>query len=183
MARLPIAPVVLPSDLRGQANGNLDKRLLVDIPNGRLHHRAADAWLALCALAKTAKVTLVPTSPVDTYRPLAIQEVTFLKRYDNTPRKTAPKKYRGKLWWLKAGYAGAAVPSTSNHGWGLAIDIADMGQTKVEFLLKTAHLCGFSWEAQSEPWHIRYVAGDKVPAAVIAFLNQGKRAASSSARK
>jgi hypothetical protein len=28
---------------------------------------------------------------------------------------------------------------------------------------------GWSWELQSEPWHLRYVAGDEVPAAVIEF--------------
>jgi hypothetical protein len=28
---------------------------------------------------------------------------------------------------------------------------------------------GFSWELQSEPWHIRYVTGDDIPQAVIDF--------------
>jgi LAS superfamily LD-carboxypeptidase LdcB len=36
-------------------------------------------------------------------------------------------------------------------------------------MLKNADDFGFSWEVQSEPWHLRYVAGDKVPAAVLAW--------------
>jgi LAS superfamily LD-carboxypeptidase LdcB len=36
----------------------------------------------------------------------------------------------------------------------------------LDWLLKNAHLYGFSWEVQSEPWHLRYVAGDDVPEAV-----------------
>jgi hypothetical protein len=168
--KLPVAKVTLPKDLAKATNGALDGSILVDVPGGHLHHYAADAWLALVARAKMDKVSLKPTSPVDTYRSRAVQELTFAKRYDNIARKSVPKKYRGRLWWLKPGFAGAAVPGTSNHGWGLAIDIANVDQHKLEWLLKCAAAYGFSWEAQSEPWHIRYVAGDKVPAAVVAYI-------------
>ena len=71
----------------------------------------------------------------------------------------------------------AAVPGTSNHGLGLALDLCEKVNGKVvsispravKWLIKHAATYGFSAEAQSEPWHWRYVAGDKIPAAVIAF--------------
>jgi hypothetical protein len=42
-------------------------------------------------------------------------------------------------------------------------------RTGLQFLLDVAPSLGWSWELQSEPWHIRYVAGDKVPQAVLDF--------------
>jgi LAS superfamily LD-carboxypeptidase LdcB len=58
----------------------------------------------------------------------------------------------------------AAVPGTSNHGWGLACDVWNVGQNgRLEWLLDNAKRFGFSWEVQSEPWHIRYVLGDDLP--------------------
>jgi peptidoglycan hydrolase-like protein with peptidoglycan-binding domain len=36
----------------------------------------------------------------------------------------------------------------------------------INWLLKNAGLYGFAWELQSEPWHLVYVAGDKIPPAV-----------------
>jgi LAS superfamily LD-carboxypeptidase LdcB len=71
----------------------------------------------------------------------------------------------------------AAVPGTSNHGWGLAIDLAEKVNGKavsisprsVKWLIKHAAQYGFCAEAQSEPWHWRYFTGDKIPAAVLAF--------------
>jgi LAS superfamily LD-carboxypeptidase LdcB len=66
----------------------------------------------------------------------------------------------------------AAAPGTSNHGWGLAVDFAEEldGDTQpesvsakfVKWLIRNAATYGFSAEVQSEPWHWRYVAGDKL---------------------
>lgn len=159
---LPIKPVTLPKDLLKQRNGFLTG-VLTAIPGGQLHHLAAQAWTALTAKARANKILLEPTSPADTYRPFHVQEELFFKRYDNTPRQTRHEKYQGKDWWLKPGVAGCAVPGTSNHGLGLAIDIANMNDLKLQWLLVNAATFGFSWEDQSENWHIRYVAGDKLP--------------------
>lgn len=166
---LPIVKVTLPKDLKGQTNGLL-RGVLTDIPGGKLHHLAAQAWTALVSKARAEKVILEPTSAADTYRTFHVQEATFFKRYDNTKRATRHEVYQGRDWWLKPGVAGCAVPGTSNHGLGLAIDIAHMDDTKLAWLLRNAPAHGFSWEDQSENWHIRYVAGDKVPAAVVRFL-------------
>jgi hypothetical protein len=37
-------------------------------------------------------------------------------------------------------------------------------------MLKNAQRFGFSWELQSEPWHLRFVAGDVTPEAVKSWL-------------
>lgn len=163
----PIKPVRLPADLKGQKNGELDKSILKKISGGMLHHRAARAWNALVEAAKKDGITLKPTSIADAYRPLSVQERAFFSRYTTTARPgVTPRIYKGKKWYLKPGNAAAAVPGTSNHGWGLAVDVASIDQKKIEWLLKHADRYGFSWELQSEPWHLRYYAGDKIPLAV-----------------
>jgi hypothetical protein len=157
--KLPVKKVILPADLKGQENGRIATKLLVSIPGGMLHHTAAKAYLRMRSEASKRHIKLEPTSTADTYRRYSVQLKTFLHRYDNTPRKGVPKKYNGKLWWLKPGFAGAAVPGTSNHGWGLAIDLHSPNQKTIEWLLANADKYGFSWESQSEPWHIRYYKG------------------------
>ena len=162
----PIRPVRMPSDLADKSNGQLPDSILADVPGGRLHHIAAKAYIAMREAAAKDGITLDPTSPVDTYRTLEIQTATFLKRYDHERRPSTPKQWRGQLWWLKPGFAGSAVPGTSNHGWGLAIDIANTSGSRLDWLLANAGKYGFSWETQSEAWHIRYVLGDDHPATV-----------------
>lgn len=92
--------------------------------------------------------------------------------------------------------ATAAAPGTSNHGWALAIDTAYdrdpsngwfdpadaayiAAHPKWDEFQRLVIEFGFSFELQSEPWHIRYVAGDTAPRAVtdvenfIKMLNPG----------
>lgn len=99
------------------------------------------------------------------------------------------------VYWRKKRQAGggypatAAVPGYSNHGWALAIDTAwdnDLsdGVSPADAQNITSHpkwplfrdnvvRFGFSWELQSEPWHIRWVAGDVMPPAVRDFESSG----------
>lgn len=165
----PVRPVELPDDLKGQENGKLDARLLVDIPGGKLHHAAAAAWMKMQQSAGKDGITLAPTSVVDTYRPYSVQLALFQARYDRIPRSTDSKVWNGVRYWLKPGLAMAAVPGTSNHGWGLAVDVAGASGARLDWMVKHAVLFGFSWEAQSEPWHIRYVLGWKQPVEVPAY--------------
>lgn len=81
-------------------------------------------------------------------------------------------------WWVKINFgtllkpryrATAAVPETSNHGWGLALDVRSIPMVVVLWLCANAARFGFSAEIQSEPWHWRYFAGDTIPAAVIEY--------------
>ncbi len=173
--QLPIVKVTLCSHLKGVKPGELPNELLRPIEGkGKLHHCAADAYEAMDAAANAEGIDLSPTSQADTYRTLETQEYGFYSRYTDNPNKKLlkqkPRIYKGKAWYLKKGMAPMAVPGTSNHNLGVAIDIANASGKRLEWLLKNAQRFGFSWELQSEPWHLRYVAGDATPEAVKSWL-------------
>lgn len=174
MSKYPVVPVKLCSCLKGVKPGRLPAKLLRDIENkGKLHQCAADAYEAMDAAANAVGIDLSPTSMADTYRSLETQEYGFYQRYTDTPKpalmKQKPRIYKGKTWYLKKGMAPMAVPGTSNHNLGVAIDIKDATGSRLAWLLANEHLFGFSHELDSEPWHIRYVAGDDTPEAVKAW--------------
>ena len=126
------------------------------------------------AAANAEGIDLSPTSQADTYRSLETQEYGFYQRYTDNPKpalmKQKPRIYKGKAWYLKKGYAPLAVPGTSQHNYGVAIDIANASGARLEWLAKNAVSFGFSWEVlPEEPWHLRYVAGDDVPERVKAW--------------
>jgi GH25 family lysozyme M1 (1,4-beta-N-acetylmuramidase) len=183
-ADLPIRPVIMPADLVGQPNGKLPDRILTPVAGGRLHHAAAWAWNALVAAAAVDGVQLYPVS---TYRTYDQQVALFTARYTTTYLAGQPSKlWNGQRWYKRYGVATAATPGTSNHGRGLAIDagVRHNGVTVsitrdpdgtgplrpgIEWLRANALRFGFSWElVPEEPWHIRYVAGDQTPGAVLA---------------
>lgn len=164
----PIVKVTLCSHLKGVKAGELSPDLLRVIENkGKLHHCCADAYEAMDEAANKDGIDLSPTSWADTYRSLEMQEYGFFQRYTDKPKKNLlkqkPKIYKGKAWYLRKGNAPLAVPGTSNHNLGIAIDIANASGKRLDWLLKNALDFGFSWELQSEPWHLRYTAGDNVP--------------------
>lgn len=168
--QLPIVKVKLCSHLKNVKPGELTPDLLKNIEKGKLHHCAADAYEAMDEAANAEGIDLSPTSTADTYRSLEMQEYGFFQRYTTTPKpaqmKQKPKIYKGKAWYLKKGMAPLAVPGTSNHNLGIAVDIAEATGRRLDWMLANAHKYGFSWELQVEPWHIRYVAGDDIPEAV-----------------
>lgn len=190
----PIRTVVKPSDLVSASNGKLPDELLVSIPfpgrgTGRLHLQAARSWFALCEVVlRLFGEVLTVTSWPDAYRSYIQQLSTFLTRYEPVSYATylitssARKKkwsYNGHTYWrLKPGYAMAATPGSSNHGWGLAIDACVLrGDGSIQalinskcwtWLLEHAAEYGFSWES-SESWHIRLYTGDATPQAVLDF--------------
>jgi len=173
--KYPVVKVQLCSHLKGVKPGELGQELLRAIEGkGKLHHCAADAYEAMDAAANAEGIDLAPTSQADTYRSLAVQEYGFYQRYTDKPGKKllkqTPRIYKGKAWYLKKRLAPMAVPGTSNHNLGIAIDIANASGARLAWLLKNAHRFGFSWEVQSEPWHLRYVVGDATPEAVKQWL-------------
>jgi hypothetical protein len=99
-------------------------------------------------------------------------------------RDAATRGNHSKHWRLRKNAAGrwlapAAEPGTSNHGRAIAIDLALgdhprnargiqlMGAANWKRFCDAVVAFGFSWELQSEPWHIRYVLGDEIPQAVL----------------
>lgn len=178
--KYPVQAVVLPKDMKGVKNGEIPSKLLVPIDGGHLHHLAADAWYAMAVTAKAKGILLKPTSRWDLYRPYERQEALFLARYQLKKRLTkVTRQWKGKVWYLKKGVAPAGVPGTSNHGWGLAIDVAYCSGKTLRWLLKNAADFGFSWEvkegANAEAWHIRYHCGDNIPAKVAEVLTTNPR--------
>jgi LAS superfamily LD-carboxypeptidase LdcB len=187
----PVVQVSKPADLANQSNGQLAPSVLVLTTfagrgQGSQHALAARAWSALAAAARIeCGATLTVTSTSDVYRTYEAQEALFRRRYQDSYNPLTctlkSKMWNGVKWWQLRGVAMAAVPGTSNHGWGLAVDAAlwtGSGVASITsnakswaWLQANAVRFGWSWEVQSEPWHIRYYAGDKVPAAVLAFEN------------
>lgn len=175
----PIVRVTMPASLAGAANGRLSDSLLVSIePNGRLHVLAARAWHAMRAAAAADGIELTPTSTADTYRSYEQQLAAFNDRYTptfepNVNTSLDSRTFNGARWYKRRGVAALASPGTSNHGWGLAIDVANSSGARLDWMLANAPRFGFSWESQSEAWHLRYIAAETIPAAVLAFEASG----------
>lgn len=71
----------------------------------------------------------------------------------------------------------AAVPGTSNHGWGLAVDVAT--RACAGWLLRHGMTYGFSHDEGArvgEWWHFRYLGGYKPRRNGLAHLTRRERA-------
>jgi len=170
-----VTDLKLPAVLKGAENGRLPVSVLVDISGGgKLVSPAARAWEAMHAEAMSGVGTkpFKPTSSADAYRSFPQQLAGFIARFLDAPgpnTTTATRTHLGKKWYLKKGMAPMATPGTSNHGWGLAVDIWSANGQRLDWMMQNIAKFGWSWEVQSEPWHIRYVAGDAIPQAVLEF--------------
>lgn len=184
---LVVLPVHPPAVLAGQTNGKLPASLLVATPGQgggptvRLVSPAHRAWRALAGSAAGAGISLNTTGLYDSYRPYAVQVNLFTKRYGPDPTNNGYKWWDSdnsgtpERWYKQNDengdpYATAAVPGTSNHGLGLAVDVANAAGRRLVWLEANAVRFGWSWETvPEEPWHLRYVTGDTIPPAVLAY--------------
>lgn len=75
-------------------------------------------------------------APAEAYRSYAEQERVFRENYTTNKSGAADgvtvanggiKYWDGKTWYRKPGKAVAAVPGTSNHGWGNTVDFQNLG--------------------------------------------------------
>jgi hypothetical protein len=133
------------------SNGRLAASELAPIPGGELRKDAAAAWNAP---GGPADAGLRPGGPISSYRTYAEQEETW-----------AIYQAGGNL---------AAVPGTSNHGWGLVVDIPNSWEQ--EWMRE--HGPKFGWEkteAFSEPWHFTYVPGVFTAPPAFKTLRKGSR--------
>lgn len=114
-------------------NGNVPKALLAPLDgenygNAVLRLDAADSWNRARAEVK-AKTGIVLTVR-GWNRSLAEQERFFFERYSRQAsgggRFGDVRWYKG-VRYVRTSGAPAAIPGTSNHGWGLAVDIDDFG--------------------------------------------------------
>jgi peptidoglycan hydrolase-like protein with peptidoglycan-binding domain len=191
---LPIKPVIKPSTLVGQNNGQLSTSLLtlVGVGSGVMEITAARAFRAMFAAARLAGFVI---REVGDYRTFLEQVNLFWARYKPVTREVydaTPSAHR-RYWamaltygytsayWIKKdfGFASVATPGNSNHGWGLALDIAEeydgdpepdgIRQVFVDWICIHADSYGICAELDSEKWHWRYYAGDQVPQAVLDY--------------
>lgn len=147
-------------------NGKLDAlKDVAPIYSGHvLRADAAASWMRLTGdYGRQIRVT-------DAYRSYVTQERIFKQRY--TPQKSGGGYYGDVRFWngvryvRKPGTAAAAVPGTSNHGWGVALDLADGVNTGAgpawEWLQANAARYGWvnpAWAKNPrtyEPWHWEY---------------------------
>jgi hypothetical protein len=152
-------------------NGQIPDALLYPAQGtagARLRLGPAEAWKVLRSeVNRRFGWTPTLTSAADAYRSLAIQTTIFLQRYQRTRIAYAPGRYDMRAWngvayWRKPGYAAAAVPGTSNHGWGRAADISGLGGfngTRYKQLKLVAIPLGWSnveGASVEEAWHWTY---------------------------
>ena len=133
-------PITLPTAIFGMKNGQLPPVALESIGQGehRLERGAAVAFRRMETAAALDGVTLTVS---DSYRSLADQQQTAAN----------VGLYReGGL---------AAVPGTSNHGWGLSVDI-DLDARAQKWLRANADRFGFAEDVPREPWHYTYRPAD-----------------------
>lgn len=171
----PVAPVKLPAALDGTTNGAIPAAKLRTVPS--LHDGRAvtllivvsRAFVAMRAAAEKAGVRL---EAISSYRTYEQQVALFTERYvphyaRHTDGTVSYRIWNGVRWYHAFGPT-TAVPGTSNHGRALAIDFV-VTATWQTWMLANAARFGWSWEIQSEAWHLRYVAGDQLPPAVLAY--------------
>ncbi len=187
----PISKAAIPSWLTAFANGRIPAQNLIKVAplgSGYLIPEAAARWRSLQNAAQAAGFNLTMTGA---YRSYDEQVSLFSSRYSTTETGESTKTWNGQKFWLKRGMSMAAVPGTSNHGWGAAVDTALGGYGAaarpvagdgrfMEWILAHAAEHGWSWEVQSEPWHLRIVAvppqvsaGYQVPAPTLELGARG----------
>lgn len=176
---LVITPIRRSALLDGYENGRLPESILIDTPGlaggavVTLIEPAARAWRALTDVAGHRGHILKTSGPYLSYRPYAEQRRIFLDRYRPYPiaGSTDRKWWDGRWWWKRHGVASAAPPGRSNHGWAGAVDgreaTGPFDPATMSWLLAVAGRFGWSWELESEPWHLVYFAGDAIPRAVL----------------
>jgi len=124
----------VPADLAAYGNGQIPIDSLETIGQGghRLYAPAAESYKALVAAAKLDGIDLTVT---DSYR-------TYDQQVDLAARKG-----------IYADGGLAAVPGTSNHGWGLAVDFNVNSPAALEWLKNNGHSFGWVEAVKREPWH------------------------------
>jgi hypothetical protein len=136
----------------GYANGRIPADVLCPLDFAPGHMLRCDAAERLTALSdQFEKEFGYPIPLTDSYRPYAMQ--------------VAVKGTKPHL---------AAIPGTSNHGWGLAVDLGDpiAGGSSPEYVWLRLHAPDYGWDnpswarldgAKPEPWHFEFFAAGSIP--------------------
>ncbi len=127
----------VPAELAAYGNGRIPPDALQSIGQGghRLYAPAAQQWQRMVDAAAAHGVTMQVT---DSYR-----------SYDQQVELAARKGL-----YKDGGYA--ATPGTSNHGWGLALDLDTDQGGALAWMKQHGHEFGFVEAVPREPWHWEY---------------------------
>jgi LAS superfamily LD-carboxypeptidase LdcB len=188
--KYPYKKLVLPAALQKQINGRLDKASLARVnTGGKMFTTAAFAFNTMYDEAKKVGITL---RNIGDYRSYDGQLAMFNDRYslkDQGRKPQVTRQYEGKTWFLKKGKAPSAAPDPtgkrgSNHGWGLAIDLA-VEDKKGQILALSSDKKALKWMCENAPrygffmqtadpkspefeaWHWQYCYGDEFPPAFV----------------
>ena len=136
----------------GYANGRIPTSALCPLDFAPGHLLRCDAAQQLSALSEEYEREFgVPIPMTDSYRTLESQV-----------------RLKATKGWL------AATPGTSNHGWGLAVDLGSpiSTGTSAEYVWMRVHAPDYGWDNPSwarltgskpEPWHFEFFAAGPVP--------------------
>ncbi|MFI5912974.1 D-alanyl-D-alanine carboxypeptidase family protein [Dactylosporangium sp. NPDC051541] len=129
-------PAGVPVELAKFGNGKIPENALERV--GATNHRLwAPAATSLDALMRAARAQGVNIGITDSYRPFA-EQVDLVKR---------------KGLYSQGGLA--AKPGTSDHGWGMAVDL-DLDAKAQAWMRANASRFGFAETTPREPWHWAY---------------------------
>lgn len=169
--QIPTTDATVPTALRSQRNGQLPDDWLRSLPGEtrtdfKMFVPVSYAMQAMHIAAAADGIDMMTTGR---YRSYARQEALFRERYaPGDDDGCGSKIWQGQRWYLqrsdKGGcYAMAATPGTSNHGLGIADDVAEQldADTSAEslslrmlgWLADNARSFGFSLDTRKEPWH------------------------------
>ncbi|MDQ2677858.1 MAG: M15 family metallopeptidase [Actinomycetota bacterium] len=125
-----------PAELAGYGNGRIpsDRLTSIGVGSHKLYAPAAAAYRAMTADAAAQGVDIGIT---DSYR-------SFESQVELAGRKGLYSQ--GGL---------AATPGTSNHGWGLAVDL-DLDPSAQQWMRDNGWRYGFVEDTPREPWHWAY---------------------------
>ncbi len=126
----------VPADLRRYGNGRIPADALTSIGVGD-HRLFRDAALAFVRMRSDAAAAGIDIGVADAYR-------SFDEQVDLVRRKG-----------LYSNGGLAASPGSSNHGWGLAIDV-DVDARGQAWLAENGSRYGFVEDTPREPWHWGY---------------------------
>lgn len=128
-----------PAELKAYGNGKIPAGALSEVGVGghRMYGPAAASFKRMLADARAAGVDVGVT---DSYR-------SYEQQVDLAQRKGLYSQ--GGL---------AATPGTSNHGWGLSLDL-DLDSGALAWMRDNAERYGFVEDVPREPWHWTYRAG------------------------
>jgi D-alanyl-D-alanine carboxypeptidase/Putative peptidoglycan binding domain len=174
---LPVHPAKIPGWVKKFENGHLAQDSMIKvapISEGYLIPEAAAGWRTLQLAAQQAGFNLTMSGG---YRSYERQVAMFHERFTTSENGGPTKQWNGTTYWQRPKVAMAATPGRSNHGWGAAVDMALGGYAKaaqdvrsssafLDWIVPRAKDYGWSWEVQSEPWHVRLVGDGTRPAAV-----------------